>query len=69
MIGPGGETAKDIRRHAQCHLHVRKEPRPDDMQVVEVSGNAQQVRVSSTFAQESAEDLLKQALCLAVPQA
>jgi len=61
VIGPGGETAKDIRRHAQCHLHVRKEPRQDDLQVVEVSGNAQQVRagvarVIELVTQEAGEE-------------
>lgn len=43
IIGPGGETAASIRRQAKCGFHVRKENRPDETQIVEISGNPNQV--------------------------
>lgn len=43
IIGPGGETASNIRRITRCQLHVRKDVRPDDTQLVEVSGSIGQV--------------------------
>jgi predicted RNA-binding protein YlqC (UPF0109 family) len=43
IIGPGGETASAIRKAAHCFMHVQKEARPDDTQIVEISGNARQV--------------------------
>ncbi|KAJ9524986.1 hypothetical protein QJQ45_005910 [Haematococcus lacustris] len=45
IIGPGGEIAANLRRTTRCGLHVRKEVnRQDDTQIVEVSGNAQQLK-------------------------
>jgi len=45
VLGPGGQTASEIRRHCRCQLHVRKDTRPDDTQTVEISGSLMQVGV------------------------
>jgi hypothetical protein len=44
VIGPGGEVAASIRKATRCQLHVVPHVnRADDTQIVEISGNAQQV--------------------------
>ena len=44
IIGPGGEVAGSIRKAARCGLHVRKNDRTEEQQVVEISGNPEQVK-------------------------
>lgn len=44
ILGPGGQTASEIRRQCRCQLHVRKDTRPDETQTVEISGSLLQVR-------------------------
>ena len=56
ILGPGGQTASDIRRQCRCQLHVRKDTRPDDTQTVEISGSLQQVWLMTACVPQCAGD-------------